>query len=207
MTRRSIAYVWGGVALFIVVLYVVLHTVVVRSFVELESQNTSRNVERVLDAMAEQETSISAKASDWSAWDDAYEFMQDGNARFIRSNFALSAFTGINLNLIAYVHNSGEIAYARWYYPGSDRMAPLPAEVRQVIDLGSPLTTHRDVHSSVRGIVMLKQGPMLVASRPVVTSNEEGPVRGSLIFGQLFGPEQVTKRLTYHSRSRSHQAT
>lgn len=38
---------------------------------------------------------------------------------------------------------------------------------------------------------MLDQGPMMVASRPVITSNEEGPIRGSLIFGRLLDNEAV----------------
>lgn len=191
MIARSIACVWISVALFILALFVVLRVVVMRSFADLEARDATSNVARVLNAITERETNLSSKAFDWAAWDDAYEFMQDGNSRFIRSNFALSAFTGFNLCLIAYVHNSGEIAYARWYQPGTDRLVPLPDEVRRAILRKGVLISHRDVHGSKHGIVMLKQGPMLVASRPVVTSYQEGPIRGAVIFGQLLGSEEV----------------
>lgn len=190
MWRRSIAYVWVSLALFILVLCVVLRIFVLQSFADLEHQNTVKNVGRVVDLIADREMSMNAKAADWAQWDDAYQFVQDGNSHFIRSNFALSAFVGFNLNLIVYVHGTGEIAYGRWHNSGERGMVPLPAEVRQIIDRGPPLTGHQDVQGSISGIVMLKQGPMLVASRPVVTSNVEGPIRGTLIFGQLFGPEE-----------------
>jgi len=191
MIAKSVAYVWVSLALFILVLYLVLRVCVMQSFVELERQNTTRNIARVLDLISEREATIDSKASDWSAWDDAYQFVQDGNPRFVQSNFALSAFTGMDLNLIAYLNNSEEIVYARWHEPGSDSMTPLPENIRAAIIDAGRLTTHPTTQSSVRGILMVKQGPMLVASRPVVTSNEQGPVRGSLIFGQLLGPREI----------------
>lgn len=191
MIRANTAFIWAGVAVFIIVLYIVLHVFVMGSFAELEDNHTRENIHRLLDAINERTMSISSKASDWAAWDDAYEFVQDRNSRFIRSNFALSAFTGNNLNLIAYTDNSGRIVYARWYNPGTNKMVPIPDDVRRIIGKDSFLTNHPDARHYITGIVMLKQGPMLTASRPVVTSNEEGPIRGSLLFGQLLDSEEV----------------
>ena len=42
---------------------------------------------------------------------------------------------------------------------------------------GSLLATHKDESSKVAGILMLPSGPVLIDSRPVVTSNSEGPGR------------------------------
>ncbi len=198
MFRASIALIWISVAVFILVLYAVLRVFVLRSFAELENREATENDKRAVSAIAVRTAAVNAKASDWSAWDDAYEFMENRNPRFIRSNFVLSAFTGIGLNLIVYISNSGQIVYGRWYQPGTRRLTPVPDNMRRAIFRGGVLTTHQDVYGSISGIVMLDQGPMLVASRPVITSNEAGPIRGSLIFGRLLDADelQAISRLT-----------
>jgi adenylate cyclase len=45
----------------------------------------------------------------------------------------------------------------------------------------------------VVGLVSLPEGPMLVASRSILTSEGEGPVRGHLIFGRYLDAEGVEK--------------
>ncbi|MHB1190187.1 MAG: CHASE4 domain-containing protein [Armatimonadota bacterium] len=138
----------------------------------MEHRNIIENLGRAMNAITEQTADINAKASDWAAWDDAYQFVQDGNTRFIRSNFVLSAFTGNNLNLIVYIRDMDGIVYGRWYQSGSNKLVPIPEDVRRAIYRDGLLTRHRGVRDSVSGILMLRRGPMLVASRPVVTSNE-----------------------------------
>ncbi len=43
------------------------------------------------------------------------------------------------------------------------------------------------------GIVVFPQGPMLFASRPILTSNQEGPVRGSVIFGRFLDGGEIER--------------
>lgn len=192
---RSIIYIWISLILFLAALYVALHVFAMRSFVELEKQSMSRNLGRMLRSIEQERTYISRKSSDWAAWDDAYQFVQDRNPRFIRSNIVLSAFTGIDLNLIAYADSFGKIIYARWYEPGSNRLSAVPEEITEALQGCSLLIRHTDVRSAVSGILMVRKGPLLVASRPVITSNEQGPIRGSVVFGRLLDEDEV-KRLS-----------
>ncbi|GEM_PF-1533093 len=189
----SLAIIWLGVVAFIVVLLIILRFVVLRSFVELERQNTLENLYRVLNAIAEEKEDLNAKSTDWAAWDDAYRFVEDRNEAFIHSNFVLSAFTGVGINLIAYTDVAGEIVYARWHDPGSDTVVPIPEDVRRALYSDDLLFRHPDVDHAYYGSVMTERGPMLLASRPVVTSREQGPIRGSLIFGELLDSERVQK--------------
>ncbi len=188
---RSIIYIWVSLILFAAVLYAVLHIYTVGNFGQLEREVTARNVKRLLRAVEDRRNYINSKASDWAAWDDAYQFVQDRNERFIRTNIVLSAFTGVDLNLIAYTDNSGQIVHAKWYDNRTRALGPVPPDVVEAVEGCRYLTIHRNVTSSVSGILLIDQGPMLVASRPVITSNEEGPIRGSLIFGRLLDAREV----------------
>ena len=62
----------------------------------------------------------------------------------------------------------------------------------------------------VRGLVMLPGGPMLIASRPILTSEEQGPINGALIMGRYLDLTEVERlaevtqlSLTVHRSNRT----
>jgi sensor domain CHASE-containing protein len=69
--------------------------------------------------------------------------------------------------------------------------------------------------SNISGILNSKRGPLLLSSQPILTSDNEGPPRGTLIFGRLFNKSlletlsqqtQVNFRLhPFHWMNRSRQ--
>jgi signal transduction histidine kinase/ActR/RegA family two-component response regulator len=52
---------------------------------------------------------------------------------------------------------------------------------------------------TVRGIVMVGRRPLLVVSRPIVTTEHQGPIRGSLIFGHFLSAEDLA---SFHEQVR-----
>ena len=54
-----------------------------------------------------------------------------------------------------------------------------------------PVLNHPDPSSEVTGIIILPEGPMLIASRPIVTSNGEGPIRGTLFMGRFLVSQEI----------------
>ena len=67
-----------------------------------------------------------------------------------------------------------------------------PALIEQLATANS-LVKHPGVDSQVTGILLLPEGPMLVASRPVLTSQYTGPVRGALIMGRYLDAALIDK--------------
>ncbi|MDA1178948.1 MAG: ATP-binding protein, partial [Planctomycetota bacterium] len=49
----------------------------------------------------------------------------------------------------------------------------------------------KDVEESHSGLVSTSRGPLLFAARPIVTSKNEGPIRGTVIFGRFLSPAEV----------------
>src|SRR5690606_4385746 len=88
---------------------------------------------------------------------------------------------------------SGAIVASKAYDLHEEAAMDLPPGLDEHLGSGGPLTLHDSPESVCRGILMLPDGPVLVASRPIVTSNAEGPVRGSLIFGRLLDQAEVER--------------
>ncbi|MEW5721163.1 MAG: PAS domain S-box protein, partial [Chloroflexota bacterium] len=45
--------------------------------------------------------------------------------------------------------------------------------------------------SGAQGVVVLPEGPLLIAALPILTSQDEGPSRGTLIFGRWLNPAEI----------------
>lgn len=46
------------------------------------------------------------------------------------------------------------------------------------------LTNFQQTTDSAKGLIMLPEGPLLFASCPILTSNVDGPIRGTFIFAR-----------------------
>lgn len=62
--------------------------------------------------------------------------------------------------------------------------AAVPSELNPYLSPDARLLKHTDTDSGMTGIIMLPAGPLLVASRPILTTERNGPVRGAMIMGR-----------------------
>lgn len=179
-------------------LYVVSRIIVSKSFTELENRYALKNVERVLDALEYDTDSLNLKAADWAEWDDTYAFVEDLNERYIKENLTDETFQILRANLLIFLDTHKNVRHQQ----GFDLREEKTVEVNKddlVAILSIPgLTLHEHEKSHLAGVVLLPQGPMLVASRPILNSQHSGPVKGTLIMGRYLDQaelEQLSKRV------------
>ncbi len=191
------------------ILYFVSHTILMRSFIVLEEQYTRQNVERALNALSNDLLTLKATATDWAAWDDTYAFMEDTNDQYIQANLVTGTFTSLRLNLMMFINSSGHIAYVKAFDLQREEEIPVPQSVLQSVT-GSPLVYHPDTEGLIDGVILLDEGPMLISSQPVLTSEGKGPTRGILLIGRYLDnteierlAQQTSLSLTVHQYDRS----
>jgi PAS domain S-box-containing protein len=128
-------------------------------------------------------------ADDWAKWDDAYSFVAGNNPNFITNNLPSNIFLRLHLNLIMFVDNDGKIIYGKAYDLEKEQYIDLPQNLSNFTK-DSPILQHSDIEGS-SGIINLPEGPMIIISKPVVTSHEQGPVEGTLIMGRSITPGEL----------------
>jgi signal transduction histidine kinase len=168
--------------------------IILKSFSELENQDIQKNVGRALSALTDDISQLSTVVSDYSGWDQAYAFVQDGHEEFVESNLSDSIFPTLRLNLLIYCNDQARPVFAKGFDLEDEKSLPLPGGLEEHIRQGRPLVTHTEPDRVVKGVVMLPQGPLLVVSHPVLTSEFKGPVAGSLVMGRFLDASE-TKRL------------
>ncbi len=202
MTLRTKTLIIIGLTLgaLFLILYATLSSIVTNGFAKLEEQDTRQNVRRVLEAVGDDTTKLETASADWGAWDDTYAFVVDKNADYRESNLTDSSLTNLGLNLMLIADSNGGMVFGSALDLKTDQSVPLPAGISALFARNDALLHHSDVNSLKSGILVLDEGPMLIASHPILTSQQEGPIRGAMIMGRWLDADriaQLAKRTRY----------
>ena len=179
--------------------FAIQHFIIMPSFLELEREEAIKDVKRSVEAVQGEIHLVDFICRDWASWDDTYKFIESRSDEYIKANLTLSAFTVNKINAIYYVDVNGKIIWGEIHDLEPEKTIQLPEIPKYTFPANHPLVSHKMENKSpvdvkVTGIYMTAKGPMLIASRPILTSNNEGPIRGSLIFGR-FLTDKIIKTL------------
>ena len=184
------------IVLCVTVLYMgfifgVQYLVILPSFDAHEKEEAIEDMGRCTEALRREIFHLDSFTYDWSAWDDTYQFIENRNEEYIQSDLAPSVFENNTLNLIYFVNLHGEVIWGE--IRDSDHYEPMTLNEFPASSFpeSHPLLSHKTLDSSIAGVYMTQKGPMAVASRPIVTSNLEGPIRGSLIMGRFLSEKTI----------------
>lgn len=167
------------------VIIVLSRTVFLDGYEEIEQQQMLNDLKRGSDAITLRLKELDRTALDWSAWDDTYRFIVDRNQPYITSNMPDKAVAGIDLHLILFLDTKNEEIFSKWISLKTQQETIPPKALLASLGPLTSLLKNRPISEGVRGIVMLPEGPLLVAARPIITSTFSGPVRGTFVVGRM----------------------
>jgi signal transduction histidine kinase len=169
--------------------FLIVRQIVAPNNYRIELEIAKKDMERVVEALNREIKFLSTFTLDWAAWDDTHEFVTSVSPEYIQSNLGDTSFTGNNLNLIAYYDTDGRVVWQKIIDLETMQDIKLPEFPAHGLPVDNPLLVHQDAFSKVVGIMILERGVMLVSSRPIVNSDQEGPIAGTLVFGRFFSKE------------------
>lgn len=175
-----------------VVITLVTTRIISNGFSSIENQKINENLGRVSDVYKFDLANLGTKMADWSAWDDTYRFIVDKNTSFKESNLVYSTLVNLKINYMIFVDTNGEIVESIGINDSTrGRLGEIPDDLKGLVFKDSALVTHLDETSQKTGLVMLNSGPLMFASRPIITSNGKGPVRGTVLFARYLDDEEI----------------
>jgi signal transduction histidine kinase len=184
--RKKTLLIIGITLVFLIIfMYVVSSGILLGGFARVEKQDTIKNVQRATEAINNDLSSLEIFTSDWARWDDTYAFVEDINEEYITANLYYEEFIKINVNVMLYVNSSGGIAFSRTFDLSEAKEIPVSPEILELIK------NYSGKLDNLTGLIMLPDGPMLIASGSIFQSSGEGPQRGNLIMGRYLDFEEI----------------
>lgn len=156
----------------------------------LENQTAEKSTERVVNALNSTITQIKLLCADYAGWDDTYTFIKDKNTKYITTNLVDETFSSTKLDLILYINKAGQLIYGKAYDYRNNKPAELPSDVSTLIGLNKTIINKGDPVQGLSGLINIDSGPLLIAAYPIVTSQKEGPIEGTLIMARRLDNNQ-----------------
>ncbi len=198
MKRRIVKILVGTFAVMALIYGVVVTAMIYPRFLEIERHEAEQAMRRVLAGLAAEREALDVLVLDWASWDDTYEFVVTRSTEFINANLIEQTFIDVRLDLIVFLDRGRRMVWGRTW----NRAANARRRAVDFADPGSPLvralTVPSDGRGPVSGLAETTSGRLLLVARPILTSTNQGPRRGTLIMGRRFDAvaiEAVAARL------------
>ena len=146
-----------------------------------EMRVTENVVARSENLLMSEINRVTGSLGDWSSWNDTYQFAQDENLDFVINNLMDNTFSNLDINAIIILNTKGEIIFEKYFDTEIQRNTPSPIDYDKLIS-AYPELIIMDEQSTKEGFINNQGFVMIAASKPILTSLEEGPPRGTMIF-------------------------
>jgi signal transduction histidine kinase len=164
--------------------------VINRAFISIEERDVRQNTGRAVDALNARVDLLQFKATDWAAWDDTYNFVENHNAAFTKSNLQNNSLQNLGLNFMLFFNERQKLVEQKGIDVDSGADAPVPDGLLQLFAPGSEFLAS-DPNSLSKGLIALPDNTLQFVSMPILTSDGNGPIHGTLVFAYYLIPSEV----------------
>jgi len=151
-----------------------------KSFDHLQNAQTIEAVQRATDTVNDNAHQLSTKLSDWSNWDDTYIFAVNHNKNYITSNLPAATLVNLDLNYMLF-YNAKHQLFEGLGVGDDGNFKQVPASLSSTLERSGLMDVAAGSDGKY-GVLLSDEGPLLIAARPIQTSNATGPSHGTLIF-------------------------
>ena len=179
--------------------YGILQCIIYPGFLSLEQMEAQKDMDRCTRTIEREIHHLSALCLDWAAWDETYSFIKDPDSNYPEINLSVTTFEDNNLHVLAICDLNGRVVWHRIHYPKGGASIGLKDFPPSFVPADHPLMLQPDPTGRpfseivAQGVLMTEHGPLLIASRPIITTNHEGPARGVFMMGRFLDDGLVEK--------------
>ena len=176
---------------FLCIKWLAYSAVLLPAFDQLENEQAEKDVERFLDAIENELQILSRRANDWGAWDDTYRFVSDRNETFQQANLVDETFTNTDTDFLCFLTPLNEVIWGKCFDHKNGTYLEVPDLFSFVLNPVNGLRRFRTINDDFTGIALTSRGAMLLASRPITTTDRKSLARGAVIFGRYLSSDCI----------------
>lgn len=190
---RALKIIIISVLLLIGFVFILMSTVVYSRFSRIEQDHALENMKRVEQGFLNIVEALEIKSADWAIWDDTYQFIKDRNDAYITSNLSPSSLSNLQINDVVYFDTNANPTFKISLDWEKKIERPFQNEILKDFRSDSRFFKYPELTTVYSGVFMFSQGPLITVARPILNSQAQGPIEGTLVFAQDFDQEQLLK--------------
>jgi diguanylate cyclase (GGDEF)-like protein len=164
---------------------IVLIDILIKPVEQMENMSIQNELSNVQKAIDYRINNLSTLVKVWADSDDSYRFFQDGS----NTNLPDTSLANLDVSMMLYMNNDGHVVSGKSVQPDDSISNTVSQSVLNCLSRLKTLWVI-DADYGFKGVWTLPEGPMLVASYPVMKS-DEGAVVGHIVFGQYLDDKAI----------------
>ncbi len=190
LRRKTLVIVAATLLGLLAGFFVLTRLTLLRRFRDYEVQQTHQEMQQAKTALDSELANLSTIAHDDAEWDDAYEFVQRPNRRFVQSNFPHNLLGDFRLDVVEYLDASGNVILQQ-FSDSAGEQSGIAEGLRTLVLNSQWLAQPTATNVPVNGVLVLADRPLMIAVSPVVRSDGSGPPKGVMIVARRFDQNEV----------------
>lgn len=197
LKRKIMIYVGLLTICLLTLLYLISERALLRNYEAMELNNAREGMKRVLLAFFDENKNLGSIAINYAGWDDTYHFIERPNIPlfndpYLLANYPDSLFESSRLNVTLLMNNQNKVYFGKAYDFTNDIQLPYPQSLIDTLIREYPsLLHHPDESSRNHGLILMDKQPVILASYPILTSDNKGPVHGKLVFARYLDDNYI----------------
>lgn len=195
--KRTLLVICLTLVAAVVVLYISSQLILLKSYEQLEVQDTAQHVQRAVNTLNADIAAFKLLALTWSRWNDVRDFIREPQSaiakHFVSNHLINGTYVNADLDVTIFLNMKGEVVFKKAVDATTKKEISVPSSLLSQLEPGSPLLDHPDVHHEITGVLSLPEGHLELVSLPVSNSIGDGPMNGYLIWGRYLTENVVSR--------------
>jgi signal transduction histidine kinase len=190
---RSWLILVAMIIIFFIALSFVTQTLILESFRNVENEEMTANVERVIANLNGEEQDVAAICQEWAQRDEVYMFLNENNtARTLSGPTLPTSLETLGIDYLLIYDSSGNLVFSDSAWDGNGSVGTVPLELDGIVrDSIIPEGMPQGV-SGRRGISFVNNDPVILAGYAVTDGNRSNPSRGTLVMVRKLNADRIT---------------
>lgn len=168
-----------------VILYL-SYIIVLRGFVSVEQELAAKNLLQFEEAHKRELEEMNTKIADWAWWNDTYEYLQKQNEEY-EENLLPTGLEGLKISGMLFYNTENVLVKQTGYDFAQSEPFEFSSELIQMFSQDPKLNFFSKDDDFLSGFIEdPKRGIYMFSTRPVLTSQKEGPRAGRIVFLRAF---------------------
>ncbi|WP_320044701.1 PAS domain S-box protein [uncultured Desulfobacter sp.] len=177
----SILFILIIISFFILFQLLASEFIVKKGFQTFEDEHTLLQVNAARRALNLKLANLDKLLIDWSNWDDSYDFIQTPTPGYVQSNLPIDTFRDQALMCVVFQNIKRDVIYLQAVNQEGQFDKTLADKIFRQISMKYP-SVARSLDTK-KGMFTFETGELvMIAQRPVLTSNASGPPMGTIMF-------------------------
>lgn len=178
----------------ICIFYIVISRVVYKNFDRLEQDTVVNSLERVQLILQSQIQALDNLTRGWSSNDDTYIFAKDHPVELLASDIVKKSLNSdVNIDLLLLFNSDRRLVLGGLYDKKTNKIKGVNESLLRSITERNNFFEYVSRNTRKKGLVQFGEECLVLATRPILNGNGEGPSAGTLVMGRFLNTERIAR--------------